>query len=64
MVIVSPFPGPVPPPLVAKIVAGNDPLIVGVPEMSPVDKLRLKPGNGVEPPPCREKLVGLLVAVT
>ena len=50
---------PVPPVLMALMVAVNVPLTVGVPEISPVDALTPKPGGRLAAP----KLVGLLMAV-
>ena len=51
---------PVPPALLALIVTVYVPVVVGVPEMSPVAAVNVRPG-GREP--VAAKLVGLLVAV-
>ena len=50
---------PVPPALMALMVAANVPLTVGMPEINPVDQFQPTPGGR----PLALKLVGLLAAV-
>ena len=60
MIVIVSVALPVPPALLALIVTVYVPVVVGVPEMSPVAASKVRPGGNV---PVTPKLVGLLVAV-